>query len=779
MAIAKLSIDLEAKLANLERDFSKATRIAEDNARRMKSAYSDVGRTFETLGAALAGAVGVNYLTTLVKSAVDAQDHLKDLSKSTSLTVEQLAGLSSVANKTGTDIDGIADSINKLSVNMGKDGDKFRKIGIDAKDPIEAFKQLADIFNAIEDPQKRAAFAAEALGKSWKSAAPALSEGSQSIGEMVKRGQKLAGVTTDSANKADELNDSISDLKGVVGGLSTKFANSLVPSLTETTKAMTEQIEKGNTLYALLRGLAGLGKLPFDAIFGNVDMSNAGFLKDLEGQLTKLEGQRRQVDSNGGLINKWLYGSVDDLDKKILVTRNQLEALRKFGDKLPQPKPPASNPDKPPSDKDLNGFIGCSGGGGAKKATDPHENDYSNLVKTLKEKIAVQDSDLNSVEALTAAQKDYAKYQADVETGAIVLTSTQKKLTETLWDSYKAKTAQNEADKANRSANVLVGDYIKGNEAIVERINREQELALMTDRQRSISEALYRTEDEGAAIRDRIIRDIKDETAQKIALAKAEEELAAQKIKVSDATARSYDQQQSFQFGWAKAFQSYSDSASNAAKQATDVFAKASQTMEDALVSFAMTGKISFSSMASSIISDIIRMQARAATSGIMNSVGKLVGAYFNPGGSEAAISSGSSTLSGPPMPSAKGNVFSSPALSAYSGSVVSTPTIFPFAKGVGLMGEAGAEGIFPLKRGPDGKLGVSADGSGVTVNVINNSGAQASTQQRSDGRGNKIIDVLIEQTKNAIAGDISSGNGAIPAALAGSYGLKRGAGAY
>lgn len=94
-------------------------------------------------------------------------------------------------------------------------------------------------------------------------------------------------------------------------------------------------------------------------------------------------------------------------------------------------------------------------------------------------------------------------------------------------------------------------------------------------------------------------------------------------------------------------------------------------------------------------------------------------------------------------------------------------------------MGEAGAEGIFPLKRGPDGKLGVSADGSGVTVNVINNSGAQASTQQRSDGRGNKIIDVLIEQTKNAIAGDISSGNGAIPAALAGSYGLKRGAGAY
>ena len=730
MAIAKLSIDLEAKLANLERDFSKATRIAEDNARRMKSAYSDVGRTFEALGAALAGAVGVNYLTTLVKSAVDAQDHLKDLSKSTSLTVEQLAGLSSVANKTGTDIDGIADSINKLSVNMGKDGDKFRKIGIDAKDPIEAFKQLADIFNAIEDPQKRAAFAAEALGKSWKSAAPALSEGSQSIGEMVERGQKLAGVTTDSANKADELNDSISDLQGVVGGLSTKFANSLVPSLTETTKAMTEQIEKGNTLYALLRGLAGLGKLPFDAIFGNVDMSNAGFLKDLEGQLTKLEGQRRQVDSNGGLLNKWLYGSVDDLDKKILVTRNQLEALRKFGDKLPQPKPPASNPDKPPSDKDLKGFIG-SGGGGAKKATDPHENDYSNLVKTLKEKIAVQDSDLNSVEALTAAQKDYAKYQADMETGAIVLTSTQKKLTETLWDSYKAKTAQNEADKANRSANVLVGDYIKGNEAIVERINREQELALMTDRQRSISEALYRTEDEGAAIRDRIIRDVHDETAQKIALAKAEEQLAVQKSKVADATAKSYDDQQSFQFGWEKAFQSYSDSATNAAKQAQDVFSSATKTMEDAWVNFAMTGKLSFSGLANSIIADLVRIQARSAISSLMGPAGSggggtnwlgIIGGIAGMfGGGTSATANIASGMGGNSLDNflalnknfsanANGNVFNSPSLHRYANQVHDTPKFFQFANG-GVFGEAGPEAIMPLTRGSDGKLGVRAMG--------------------------------------------------------------------
>lgn len=61
-----------------------------------------------------------------------------------------------------------------------------------------------------------------------------------------------------------------------------------------------------------------------------------------------------------------------------------------------------------------------------------------------------------------------------------------------------------------------------------------------------------------------------------------------------------------------------------------------------------------------------------------------------------------------------KGGVYNSPSLSAYSGQIVSAPTTFAFAKGgaLGLMGEAGAEAIMPLKRGKDGKLGVAASGN-------------------------------------------------------------------
>ena len=51
-------------------------------------------------------------------------------------------------------------------------------------------------------------------------------------------------------------------------------------------------------------------------------------------------------------------------------------------------------------------------------------------------------------------------------------------------------------------------------------------------------------------------------------------------------------------------------------------------------------------------------------------------------------------------------------------GGVVASPTYIPLSGGLGLMGEAGAEAIMPLSRGPDGRLGVSGGSAPVTVNI-------------------------------------------------------------
>lgn len=127
----------------------------------------------------------------------------------------------------------------------------------------------------------------------------------------------------------------------------------------------------------------------------------------------------------------------------------------------------------------------------------------------------------------------------------------------------------------------------------------------------------------------------------------------------------------------------------------------------------------------------------------------------------------------------ASGGVMAGQGISAYSGSVVSRPTLFPFASGIGLMGEAGAEAILPLKRGSDGKLGVSGGSGGVVVNVIEDSSRAGQVQQRQEPGGPSMIDVFVDRIRAAMASDISRGSGPVPAALAATYGLNRAAGGY
>lgn len=119
------------------------------------------------------------------------------------------------------------------------------------------------------------------------------------------------------------------------------------------------------------------------------------------------------------------------------------------------------------------------------------------------------------------------------------------------------------------------------------------------------------------------------------------------------------------------------------------------------------------SSLASSIISDLIRIAIQAQ---ITNALTGLMGGFAGSGGATSGAKAGKVGVKA----NAKGDVYSSPSLSQYSNQVVSSPTLFAFAKGgtpnLGLMGEAGSEAIMPLKRGPDGSLGVRATGSNSTA---------------------------------------------------------------
>lgn len=188
----------------------------------------------------------------------------------------------------------------------------------------------------------------------------------------------------------------------------------------------------------------------------------------------------------------------------------------------------------------------------------------------------------------------------------------------------------------------------------------------------------------------------------------------------------------------------------NIAPQIADFTTDAFRTAADAIGDFAASGLRDIDSLGdafSNMADQMLQTAARMFSNQMFSSMFQWFG-----GGT-----SGSGLFSW--LFSAKGNVFAnSPNLHKFSNSVINKPTLFnygthvkAYAKGAGLMGEAGPEAVVPLVRTSSGHLGVrttgESSGTNVYVNVINKSDAQVSTRESQDSQGNTNIEFLIERS--------------------------------
>jgi lambda family phage tail tape measure protein len=194
----------------------------------------------------------------------------------------------------------------------------------------------------------------------------------------------------------------------------------------------------------------------------------------------------------------------------------------------------------------------------------------------------------------------------------------------------------------------------------------------------------------------------------------------------------------SFSAGFEEGFKGLIKTSKDFGSEVASTIGNAFQGIEDQFVSFVTTGKTDFKSMINSMLSDLSRLLIRYLI--IQPLLKGLGGALKIPG-----------------LGSADGNVFENGVhVSPYAnGGVISNPTIFPMAKGgVGLMGEAGPEAIMPLKRTPNGRLGISVMGSSgggntsvfapvVSVTVEAGKGGQDKDQKMGDEVAAKINSVL------------------------------------
>lgn len=250
--------------------------------------------------------------------------------------------------------------------------------------------------------------------------------------------------------------------------------------------------------------------------------------------------------------------------------------------------------------------------------------------------------------------------------------------------------------------------------------------------------------------------------------------------------------------GLTRGLRSYSNDATDFARNFETLTTTAFGNVEDAFTKMLTSGRLNFTDFANSIISDMARIAIRSNITGPLASG---LGSLLNFGGGSSPITTPGFTntdLSGSiwglgGKKFAHGGVLSGAGISSYSNSLITSPTVFsyhgmdspidramrPFAKGAGLMGEAGWEAVMPLTRNSSGDLAVHAVGLGsqiardvsaavmarggggtsaapqVTVNINNNTSAQITQQTRTDNRGNRSIEITV--------GDMAAGQAMKP----------------
>lgn len=199
------------------------------------------------------------------------------------------------------------------------------------------------------------------------------------------------------------------------------------------------------------------------------------------------------------------------------------------------------------------------------------------------------------------------------------------------------------------------------------------------------------------------------------------------------------------------------------AKEAVDALKKAAEDFKNTLSS-AFVGLVTGAKSLRQAIGDVIMKLAEMAAQRAFDmlwsgGLGKVAGG-----------------LLGALLGFASGGVFAAGTVTPFaSGGVVSSPTVFPMASGAGLMGEAGPEAIMPLKRGPDGRLGVTVNRNGqngngaqnlhVTAEIIDNGGLRVMVRDEA-GRllaeaAPQIVSQSVKATSNAMSKTKAFGSGA------------------
>ncbi|EDT5747258.1 phage tail tape measure protein [Salmonella enterica] len=762
-SLGTLTIDLIAKVGGFVSGLSQAERASQkwrkqvqDDAKAAAVAFTGFA-TAASAAALSVGVAGYNLLKNTSKQITESDRWAKSLNMST----QSLLSWQYAAQKAGVSGDQMADIFKDIGDKIGdavlnKSGeavDALDALGLSAKklsgeSPDKQLLAISDSLSKIKTNAEKTTIL-ESLGNDLSKLLPLLDQGGEKLQKYLKAAKDF-GVAPDDSDIESlvKVNSIFEDMETQVNGVKIELATGLAKvDLSNLQKSISDM---GDVFKdpEVIKGIT-------DLVGGVVDLatwlvkvgSEAGKLIDLYkggspvgDNASAGEVERRIRNLTADLEDEGFAASVNRIGMDIEGKRAEREQLRRRLSILETannlPLTPAKVGD---SSSTKTGYGLGKDESNGKLKTDASAKKLESAFKSMETSYLRQIALIDTTGKKSAEVTEQQKLQFDIADGKLTgLNETQKQRLEQLATEVDRLNAVKKANEENLKLAEYISNLQRENANAAASLDADVIGAGLGDKARermreqlSIErEFLEKREDLQRRYQSGDIRSQEDYDRYNQELDKA----LAERL---DKYRSHYDELDILQGSWLAGAQNglanWVDTSSDYYTQVSDLVGNTLDGLVDNMADALSGNKADWASWANSVLNELQKVLLRAimvntlksaGDSGWFGSLGGMFGSSVAGAASAGgAIPSGAYTGAASQLKFAKGGVMDSPDLSRFRNGVVNSPTMFAFAKGAGLMGEAGPEAIMPLTRTADGNLGVRMVDD--TVSSVGGGGAQ------------------------------------------------------
>ncbi|MDH1935350.1 phage tail tape measure protein [Citrobacter freundii] len=762
-SLGTLTIDLIAKVGGFVGGLSQAERASQKWRKQVQEDAKSVAVAFTGAAtAASAAAIGVgvagyNLLKNTSRQITESDRWAKSLNMST----QSLLAWQYAAEKAGVSGDQMADIFKDIGDKIGdsvlnKSGeavDALDALGLSAKklsseSPDKQLLAISDALSKIKTNAEKTTIL-ESLGNDLSKLLPLLDQGGDKLQKYINAAKEF-GVAPDDTDIESlvKVNSIFEDMENQVKGVKIELSAGLAKvDLSNLQKSISDmgdvfkdpEVIKGIT--NLVSGVVDLatwlvkvgaeaGKL-IDLYKGGQEVGENASIEEIDRRIRNLDAD---LNDEGFLADFNRLGM--DVEGK-RAERSELErrrAILKAGNNLPLYPATIGNYSSSKTDYGLD-----AGESNGKLKTDTSAKKLESAFKSMETSYLRQIALIDTTGKKSAEVTEQQKLQFDIADGKLTgLNEIQKQRLEQLATEVDRLNAVKKANEENLKLAEYISNLQRENANAAASLDADVIGAGLGDKARERMREQLEIEREFNEKREDLQRRRQDgsiKTSEEYD--RYNQELDKALAERLDKYRSHYDQLDELQGNWLAGAQNslanWVDTSSDYYTQVSDLVGNTLDGLVDNMADALRGNKADWASWANSVLNELQKVLLRAimvntlksaGDSGWFGSLGGMFGSSVAGAASAGgATPSGAYTGAASQLKFAKGGVMDSPDLSRFRNGVVNSPTMFAFAKGAGLMGEAGPEAIMPLTRTADGNLGVRMVDD--TVSSVGGGGAQ------------------------------------------------------